>query len=446
MTAAASTERLDEHAYQTTLPGGPVVLSERMESIRSVSVGFWFRQGRIHEGADELGASHLLEHMVFKGTHRRAALDIAWEIERVGGVIDAFTTHETTSFQAKVPAEHLGLAIDVLSDLAFHPALREDDLVLERDVVLEEIAAIDEAPEEVAFEEHASFLYGGHPYGEPITGTRESVEAMTREGLVRVHGSAYRPSNLVIAVVGEVDHDELLELITKHVPGAGDEVASLSSGVVTGGTGIRRIERPGGRQTHVIVGALGVAFRDPLRYAVVVTSTALGAGMSSRLFQRIREEQGLAYSVYSFHCFFASAGHVGAYVGTRPETAGRAQDVLIAELDELAREGLRPEELDDTRSQLKGQITISLESPSTRMNRLAGVGLFGQPFRTVDEVAARIDAVDREQCAEAAGMFASERSAILVLSPESHEGGAATSTDDAPITDPNPPMTEERSA
>jgi predicted Zn-dependent peptidase len=439
VTAAASTERLDEHAFLTALPDGPTILSERMESIHSLSIGFWFRQGRLHEPGDLLGASHLLEHMVFKGTERRSARDIAWEIERVGGVIDAYTTHETTSYQARVPAEYMDLAIDVLSDIVFHPALRSSDLELERQVVLEEIAEIEEAPEEVAFEAHASFLYGGHPYGEPITGTLESVAQIGRDDLERLHAAAYLPSNLVIAAVGAVDHEELVETVSRRLPARVAEASTAAVSAVGAGSGLRHVSRPGGRQTHILAGALTVPYRDPRRYAVVVTSTALGAGMSSRLFQRIREELGLAYSVYSFHCFFASAGHLGAYVGTRPEVADRAREVLTSELSALAREGLRPAELEDTRTQLKGQITISLESPATRMNRLAGVALLDQPFRSVAEVAARIDAVDEEQCAEVSAMFAPDRSAFLVLSPEEE----VTAMTNANVT--NEPLTQERS-
>lgn len=401
-----------------------------MESVRSVAIGFWFRQGRIHEVDDELGASHLLEHMVFKGTARRSAREIAREIERVGGILDAYTTHESTAFQARVPGEHLPLAMDVLADLAFRPTLREADLELERDVVLEEIAATEDAPEDVVFDLHAGFLYGGHPYGEPIIGTRESVSSMSSETLRTVHERAYRPSNLVIAAAGAVDHAELLELVARHVPAETGERPIVPERPVTGETGLRRIQRPGGRQTHLVVGCLGVPYRHPLRYAVVATSTALGGGMSSRLFQRIREELGLAYSVYSFHCFFAAGGHVGAYVGTRPEAAERAREALLEELEVLARDGLRPDELDDTRTQLKGQVAISMEAPTTRMNRLAGVALFEQPYRTLDRVAELIDAVDAEQCAEAARMFDPARAAVLELSPESDGGGGAHESED----------------
>ena len=431
--AVAPTVRLDERAFRTEMDGGPTVLSERMDSLRSVAIGFWFRQGRIHESEDELGVSHLLEHMVFKGTGRRSAKEIALAIERVGGSLDAYTTHEATCYQARVPAEHLPLAIDVLADMTLEPALRQADLELERSVVLEEIASIEEAPEEVAFEAHASMLYGGHPYGEPIIGTRESVEAMSRADLLRTHEASYRPSNLVIAAVGAVEHDYLLDLVRRRLPGAGHASTVASTLPVSGEIGVRRIGRPGGRQTHVVTGGLGVPYGDPLRYAVVATSTALGAGMSSRLFQRIREEKGLAYSVYSFHCFFAAAGHVGAYVGTRPEVADRAHDMLMDELDAVATDGLRRDELEDTRTQLKGQILISLESPTTRMNRLAGVALFDQPYRSVDDIAAQIDAVDDERSARAAGFFHPDRAAVVVLSPEPD---AAGSPSQGPVDEP----------
>jgi len=407
-----------------------------MESIRSVAIGFWFRQGRLHETDGEFGVSHLLEHMVFKGTARRSAPELAREIERVGGILDAYTTHEATAFQVRVPSEHLALAVDVLSDLTFRPTLTESDLALEREVVLEEIEATRDAPEDVAFEMHAAFLYGGHPYGDPIIGTRESVSSMTGETLRNVHRRAYRSSNLVIAAAGDVEHDELLELVERHVPASDPEHAEGQGPPIQGKSGRKRIEHPGGRQTHIVAGGLGVPYRDPLRYAIVATSTALGGGMSSRLFQRIREEFGLAYSVYSFHCFFAGGGHVGAYVGTRPETASRVRDVLLQELDELARNGLRSGELHDTRAQLKGQLAISLESPTARMNRLGGVALFEQPYRTLDEVAARVDSVDSEKCAAAAALFDPARAAVIELVPGSvreGSGGKADGNVDEPM-------------
>ena len=409
------TERLDRRIHRTRLPNGPTVLTERMDSVRSVAVGLWVRQGRVHEDAEEGGVSHLLEHMVFKGTQRRSARDIAWELERLGGAIDAGTTHESTTFQARVPAEALDVALDVLCDLAFRPRLAAPDLEVEREVVLEEIEAAAEVPEDIAVEAHARFLYEGHPYGEPILGTRASVRALPAAAVARVHERAYRPSNVVVAAAGAVDHEALVAGLARWLPDRAGEPPPADPPPPTGRSGFRRLSRDGARQTHIVTGGLSVPYRDPLRYALSVTATALGGGMSSRLFQRIREERGLAYSVYSFHGFFAEAGHLGAYVGTRPETAEQASEALTEELARLAREGLSRAELEDTRRQLKGQILISLESPMARMNRLAGLALYGHRYRTLDEVAARIDAVGREQCLEAAAYFAPERLATLEL-------------------------------
>ena len=411
--------------YRTCLPDGPIVLSERMDSVRSVAIGLWVRQGRVHEDAGHGGASHLLEHMVFKGTQRRSARDLAWELERLGGVLDAYTTHEFTAFQARVPAGALGVALDVLCDLAFFPRLSGPDLEVEREVVLEEIAAAAEVPEDIVFEEHARALYGGHPYGEPILGTRASVRALSVSALAEVHDRAYRPGNAVVAAAGAVEHEALVEGLSRWLPRRAAAPAPVDPPAPVGESGFRRMRREGGRQTHIVTGGLSVPYRDPLRYAIHVTATALGGGMSSRLFQRIRETRGLAYAVYSFHGFHAQAGHVGAYVGTRPETAEEAREAVEAELALLAREGLTREELDDTRSQLKGQFLISLESPASRMNRLAGVALYGHEYRTLDEVAASIDAVDRAQCLEAAAYFAPERLTTLELAPGNGPGRTA---------------------
>ena len=421
-----SSERLDREVYRSCLPHGPTVLTERMDSVRSVAVGLWVRQGRVHEGAEQGGVSHLLEHMVFKGTRRRSARDLAWELERLGGALDAYTTHEFTAFQARVPAEALAIALDVLCDLTFFPRLLKQDLEVEREVVLEEIASAAEVPEDIAFEEHARALYGGHPYGEPILGTRTSVRALSVSALAEVHDRAYRPGNVVVAAAGAVDHEALVDGLARWLPDRVRASAPPDPRAPVGECGFRRMRREGGRQAHIVTGGLSVPYGDPLRYAIHVTATALGGGMSSRLFQRIREERGLAYAVYSFHGFYAQAGHVGAYVGTRPETAGDAREALEEELARLARDGLTDQELDDTRSQLKGQFLISLESPASRMNRLAGVALYGHEYRSLDEVAAKIDAVDHAQCLEAAAHFSPDRLATLELAPGPARPRAAT--------------------
>lgn len=388
-----------------------------MGAVRSVAVGIWFRQGSVHERPEERGVSHLLEHMVFKGTRRRSARDLAVEIERIGGAMDAYTGHEWTAYQARVPGRHLKNAVEVLTDLAFHPTLRERDLELERQVVLEELAGIEDTPEELAFELHALELYGDHPYGARVVGSPETVAELDREALRRLHAAAYRGRNAIVAAAGHVDHEELVDCIAARVPGDPAPEGRPSPPAPTPHGGYRRVERDGGRQVHLVAGGLAVPHADPLRYAVVLLNTALGAGMSSRLFQEIREKRGLAYSVYSFASFHASAGHVGAYLGTSPAREERARDALLAELRRVAEEGLSPEEVEATKEQLKGRVMLSLESPPARMNRLAAAALYGEPYRTLDEIAERIEALGEEEVGEAASLLHPDRLAVLELVP-----------------------------
>jgi predicted Zn-dependent peptidase len=388
-----------------------------MESVRSAAIGLWFRSGTAHENPALGGISHLLEHMVFKGTHRRDARALAHEVERLGGSLDAYTTHEHTAFHARVPEDGLETAVDVLCDLAFHPRLHGRDLELERQVVLEEIARVEDTPDDLVFDLHAELLYGAHPYGAPILGRRDSVSEISVSDLRRLQARAFRPARLVVAAAGRVDHDALLDAVAARLPAdegtPAPEVRRPTPAVPVE----RRIERNGGQQVHIVAGAPGIAWDDPLRPALVVATTALGGGMSSRLFQRVREERGLAYSVFSFHSFYRRGGHAGAYVGTRLETAAAARDALLRELGELAASGLERAELEETRTQLKGQLLLSLESPSSRMHRLAATELYDEPWRSPEQLAARIDGVSAEDAALAASLLDPSRLAVLELSP-----------------------------
>jgi predicted Zn-dependent peptidase len=411
------TERLDSGVYRTRLEAGPEVLTERMDSVRSVALGVWFRQGRIHEPEEEQGISHLLEHMVFKGTRRRTALELAFDIERLGGSVDAYTTHEATAFQVRVPDHALTEALDVISDLTFEPRLSERDLEPERQVILEELKAIEESPEDLAFELQAAFMYDGHPYGEPIIGSRESVQTIGREALVDLHRRAYHPGRSVIVAAGRVDHEALLELLGHYLPRDRNGPVPEPATTPSPGSGGRRIQQPNARLAHIVAGGLTVPYRDPLRYAIVLVNTALGGGMSSRLFQTIREERGLAYSVYSFHSFLAGAGHAGAYVGTSPETSEETRELLLEQLRDVAENGLTPEEIDATKRQLKGRLLLSLETPGARMSRLAGLALYGQSYRTLDQIAERIEAITLDQVREASQLLHPDRLAVLELLP-----------------------------
>lgn len=405
---------------RSVLPNGLTVLSERMPGVRSVAFGAWVRAASIHETREQMGVSHLLEHMVFKGTPRRTARQIALELEALGGSLDAYTAREHTAYQARVLDEHLEIAADVIGDLVFTPALRASDLELERKVVLEEIAMVDDTPDDLVFELHNEVLWGPHPYGYPILGTRDTVAALRTADLQALHARAYHPRQLVVAASGNVQHEELLAVLDRTgwaVERAGD-ATPLPVPVAAAQAPARRHVPREGAQTHIVVGSATVAYGDPRRHAVGLVSLLLGGGMSSRLFQRVREELGLAYSVYTFQSFHAETGIHGVYVGTGPETARAALEAIEAELARVAEQGLPAEEVAMGKSQLKGQITLSLESVSARLYRAAGVELYDEPYRTLDEMLALVDAITPEQItAVAREFFAPERQTVVSLGP-----------------------------
>jgi predicted Zn-dependent peptidase len=367
-----------------------------------------------------MGVSHMLEHMVFKGTRNRTAKDIALALEVLGGSLDAYTAREHTSFQARVLDEHLPQAADVVADLIFRPALRATDLSLERKVVLEEISMVDDTPDDLVFELHNEALWGSHPYGYSILGTRDTVSALSVSDLRELHGHAYHPDHIVVAVAGNVDHDALIETLertgwTDAPRGDTDRVPTPAPAALPPRQ--VHVERDT-TQTHLVFGAPAVRHGDPRRYAMSLVSMLLGGGMSSRLFQRVREELGLAYSVYTYQSFHADAGVHGVYVGTAPESAAAAADAIRAELSALAENGIPEAELAAGKSQLKGQITLSLESPSSRMYRAAAVELYGEPYKPLDELLGEIDRIDSGTVASICReFFAPDAHTVLSLGP-----------------------------
>ncbi|HEX8851546.1 MAG TPA: pitrilysin family protein [Gemmatimonadaceae bacterium] len=405
---------------RTVLQNGLTVLSERVSGVRSVAFGAWVRAASIHEARERMGVSHLLEHMVFKGTERRSAHQIALSLEQLGGSLDAYTAREHTSYQARVLDEHLEQAADVIADLVFNPALRAEDLKLERKVVLEEISMVDDTPDDLVFELHNEALWGGHPYGYSILGTRESVSKLGVRELKALHDRAYHPANIVVAAAGNLEHDALVDTLLRTgwgdpQPRDGGPLETLQP-VPTAPTK-RHVEREGA-QTHIVLGSATVPYADARRHAIVLVGVMLGGGMSSRLFQRVREELGLAYSVYGFQSFHVDTGMHGVYVGTAPATATQAVEAINEELARVAREGLPAADLVSAKSQLKGQLTLSLESPSSRMYRAAGTELYGEPFRTLDETLALIEEITQDDVAAVAEeFFAPERQTILSLGP-----------------------------
>src|SRR5689334_3337568 len=391
-----------------------------MPGVRSVAFGAWVRAASLHETPEKMGVSHMLEHMVFKGTPTRSAKQLALALETLGGSLDAYTAREHTAYQAKVLDEHLPQAADVISDLVFRPLLRASDLTLERKVVLEEINTVDDTPDDLVFELHNARLWGAHPYGYSILGNRETVAALGQSDLSALHSRAYHPEQIVVAAAGNVEHDTLIETLEStgwaDVPRGGLPPLTSPAPIVQTPSAVH-FERDTA-QTHIVIGSATFEHSDPRRYAMSMIGLLFGGGMSSRLFQRVREELGLAYSVYSFQSFHEDAGMHGVYVGTTPETARAAVDAINAEMENLAATGLSSDELTAGKSQLKGQITLSLESPTSRMYRAAGVELYGEPYRTLDEVLALIDAIDAETCAAICRTYyAPARQTLVSLGP-----------------------------
>jgi len=413
------TLKLDEGLYRTTAENGVTVLSEVLPGVRSVAVGIWVRSASAHEPRAQMGVSHLLEHLVFKGTERRSAREIALELEVRGGALDAFTSRDHTSFQARVLDEDLPRALDVLTDLVRHPMLRDSDLAMERKVVLEEISTVEDTPDDQVFELHAAHLWPDHPYGYSILGTRETVGQLGTEDLRSLHRRAYHPRHVVIAAAGSLNHEVLLKLLARlgwfTFDGGPDPVAIAA--VPPGNRGERRVPRESA-QVHVVLGTDTFPYGDRRRYALLLVNTVLGGGMSSRLFQRVREELGLAYAVYSFQTFYQHAGLSGVYVGTHPSTATQAVEAIRGELGRVAAEGLAAGQLADAAQQLKGQVTLSLESPAARMHRLATLALHDEPYRTIDQVLAEIDQVRAEDVLSVAQEYlAPDRQTAVWLGP-----------------------------
>src|SRR5205807_5196352 len=390
--------------------GGVIVLSERVPSVRSVAVGIWVRTASAHEPRPKMGMSHLLEHMVFKGTERRSAQQIALALESRGGSLDAYTSRDTTAFQARVLDSDLPRAVDVLTDLVRNPVLRPSDLELERNVVLEEINTVEDTPDDQVYDLVYQTLWPKHSYGYSILGTRDTVGALSTDDLKQLHGRAYFPANCVIAAAGNLTHEQLLEQIAKQgwFERATGNVERATPPVVPIPPAVRGAEARHAKdtaQTHIVFATDTVPYADRRKYALLVLGNVFGGGMSSRLFQRIREELGLAYAIYAFTSFYREMGVAGVYVGTQPKTAAQAAAAIREEYVKLAREGLAGDALAEAKQQTQGQLMLSLESPTARMYRLASFPIYGEPYRSLDQVVAEVAGLTAKEVADVAAEF-----------------------------------------
>ncbi len=408
---------------RTVLPSGLRIISEQVPGQRSATIGVWVGVGSRDESPALHGCSHFLEHLLFKGTPERSALDISIALDAVGGEFNAFTAKEYTCFHARVLDEDLPLAVDVLGDMVTSSLITDDDVDAERDVILDEIAMHDDDPDDVAHNLFSALAWGDSPLGRPIAGTAASIEAMTREQIRRFYKRHYRPERMVVSVAGNVDHAQVVRLVRAafsrrdFLAGTAQPVSPRQTSTPRKvGTGIAEATRQF-EQVNIVLGVQGLTRSDPRRFALGVLNAALGGGTSSRLFQEVREKRGLAYSVFSFASQHVDAGLVGVSVGCLPNKLEQVLDVVRAELAKIAQDGIDAEELSRGKGQLKGGLVLGLEDSASRMTRLGKSELIDDELLGIDEVLARIDEVTLEDVRILATHLFSQPEILAVVGP-----------------------------
>ena len=423
----------DEHRI-TTLDSGVRVVTERVPSVRSVALGFWIATGSTSELSSQAGISHLLEHMLFRGSARYGSEEIDQIFDAMGAEINAGTDKEATSLYTRVLDRHLEHAFDVMSDMIWHP--RFGELEAEREVVLEEIAMYEDDPQDRVFDVLGKAIFGSHPLGRAVIGTAEVVGSVTREQLAAFHAERYRPQSIVIAAAGSLDHDAIVELARaaeatrEKTIGSAGEMARMPSSEEMSATPdfsprVRFLEKDT-EQFHICVGGGGIAREDERRFALRVLEGVLGGTSSSRLFQEVRERRGLAYSVFSYSNLYAHTGEVGLYVGTRPDNLAEALAVVAAELKRCVQDPASEEELVRSRENLKGRVVLGMESTGARMSRLGASLLNDLPILSIDEMIERVDSVSIEQVRElAVSLFTPSQLSVAGVGPDEERFRAA---------------------
>jgi predicted Zn-dependent peptidase len=406
---------IEEHRL-TELDSGVRVVTEAMPSVRSVALGFWVGTGSAAESDEQAGLSHLLEHLLFRGSERFGSLEVDQIFDGMGAELNAGTGKETTSVYSRVLDVHLPRALEVMSDMVWRPAFEDADT--EREVVLEEIAMYEDDPQDKVFDVLGEAVFGGHPLGRAIIGRREVIAGTPLAEIRRFHDARYLPANIVVAAAGSVDHDDLVAGVERWLPAAGGPAPAAGPPPEALAARVR-FERKDTEQYHVCLGAPGIPRDDERRFGLRVLDNVLGGTSSSRLFQEVRERRGLAYAVYSFSSQYAATGQVGIYLGTRADNLGAALDVVGAELERLRSEPATEEELARSKENVKGRLVLSLESTTARMNRLGSSVLTGVPLLSVDELVERVDAVTIEDLeALAAELFDTARLSAAGIGPD----------------------------
>jgi len=417
------TER-DHRVSRTILPGGLRVVTEHLPAVHSVALGIWVGVGSRDEDREHAGATHYLEHLLFKGTRRRTALELSAEMDAVGGEMNAFTAKEYTCYYARVLDRDLPLAVDVLSDMVTSSLITPKDVDAERNVVLEEIAMNDDDPTDTVHEAFTAKLFGDTPLGRPILGTTTSINAITREQILEHYQVRYTPEHLVVAAAGNLDHDAVVRLVAQAFGPALERAAEPAPPRLDGhpgfgaqaGVGTTLVSR-GIEQANLVLGCEALARTDDRRFALGVLNAAFGGGMSSRLFQEVREKRGLAYSVYSFSAQHADTGMWGIYVGCLPAKADEVLAICTEEISRVIESGLTDAELARGKGQVRGSIVLGLEDPSSRMSRLGKSELVYPRLEPVDEVLASIDAVTHDDVRAVATEILARPKVLAVVGP-----------------------------
>jgi predicted Zn-dependent peptidase len=402
------------------LDSGERVISERLDHVRSSAVGYWIGAGSRDEQLGEAGVTHFIEHLLFKGTDRYSALEIAEIFDGLGGELNAATSREHTLVYARVPDHHLETAMEVMSDMVFSPSFA--DLDAEREVVLEEIAMYDDAPQELVHDLIAEAVFGDHPLGRPVIGTAEVISSIPRDEIARYHDEMYVPANIVVAAAGNVEHDRVVELVEQALSRRAehrDDRVNVRPPLVQAPPPRMRFLRKDTEQYHVCLAAPGISRSDRRRFAASLLDAILGGSASSRLFQEIREKRGMAYAVYSFVSQYTDTGQIGIYVGTREDNLADALAIAAEQIADIAGGNLPERELVRAKENLKGRMLLSMESTSTRMNRLGKSLITDSELLSLDRIVAEIDAVDAASVCELAGaLLAPERLSAACIGPD----------------------------
>lgn len=406
----------DTFFQSTRLNNDLLVVTEHVPGVRSISCGIWIKAGSRDETPSQAGITHFLEHLIFKGTATRSARDIAEAFDAIGGELNAFSAKEYTCVYGRMIDEHADTGLDILSDLVLNPVFRPEDIEAERPVVLEEINMHEDAPAEIIHDLFDQHIYHGHPLGPRILGREKTIAAMDRSDIHAYWEKGYSPANIVVAAAGNVEHNRFVEQIEGlfgKARGSKSQRRARKHVIVPRAA----VQNKDTQQAHICYGVKGISVKDDDRFALSIIDVILGGGMSSRLFQNIREKRGLVYSVYSYRGQYSETGSVAVYAGTSPEKCVNVLDLISREFDSIAKRGVTAKELARAKEQLKGNIVLSMEDSTTRMNRLGRGFIYDSEILSMDELIARVDAITKDDTARVSDRIFNAPRVLAVIGP-----------------------------